>query len=90
MKLCSLLWAGALMAALAWCKPSEEKVHGGIPLVIMNDCERCAEPFFVPTFQFKVLAGKWPERGPIQCKGVGPELHCGDGLILVTERVIFH
>lgn len=67
-----------------------DQPRGGIAFAVMNDCERCMEPYFVPTFQMKVVAGHWPAHGPIYCKGVGGEMQCSNGLRLATERIIFH
>lgn len=61
----------------------------GIPLVIVNECERCAQPFFVPTFQFEILAGQWPDKGVFNCHGVEHNLECENGLRLHIGKIIF-
>lgn len=61
-----------------------------VVLAIMNDCERCAEPFFEPTFGFKVVEGTWPEKGILRCKSAGTLLECEGGLKLSIERITFH
>lgn len=82
--LLSIVFSVCVLAA------DSKKQSSPIPMVIQARCEQCAEPFFVPTFRFKVESGTWPEKGILRCKmDNSTVMECENGLKLSVAGITF-